>query len=139
MGRYAAVDDGIGTNFYVITDFDRADDLGAGTQKDMIAEDRGLFFVGPDGNEVLDVNIAAAPDGAIDDDPVAVDKYETRSELCAAAYDAAAEECVCLIAEHSKRGEMVVLRGLHQPVHDHRKGSIRQAGLEDGAYRGLAI
>ncbi len=109
VGGDVAIDDGIGTDLDMTTDLNGANDFGTGPDKDMISEGGRLAAFGSDGYEVFDVDIAACPNGTIDDDPIAVDEHEAGAELGTAPDDAAAEESIQFIEEHGERCETIMV------------------------------
>src|SRR4029079_7703024 len=64
-----------------VADLHRTDDLGAGADEDVASDLRALPPLSADGHLVLDVDVAAGPDAAVDDDAVRVNEHEARAEL----------------------------------------------------------
>src|SRR4051812_7123092 len=77
--------DGIGADAAAGADGDRADDLGAGADEDVVPEDGRLGALGPDGYLVLDFDVRATAHGSVDDHSVAMDENESGAEIRAAA------------------------------------------------------
>ena len=122
---------GIGANFHTIANADCAKNFGTGTDKNVIPQHRSLLFLGSDRDLVFNENVAAGTHGTIDDDPLAVDQNQGRSERGTPANDALTKHHVKFVAHHCERSETATLTGLHQPVHQHRKRAIGQQGLAD--------
>jgi len=116
--------DSIGSNLSIVANNNSSDNLGSGTNKNIVAKNWTVIMSRANRNLVFNNNVTTRSHGAAYHDPLAMAHHKSWSKFGSSANNALTANAVNLIKNHLQRSETPIAAPLHKTIYYHCRSAI---------------